>query len=344
MLQAKIILPALLAGLTFVVSNTVQGLPATGCRGGGYVELETFWAKTQDDWSERCFARTFLANNNCHDFRLQHRNLDWGYRVALGYDFKSCSPCHYWGASLEYTHFDTDQNATIPNGENILPTLGSINFGLFSSANSHLDTQYNAIDVLAHYHLINACCLQTDLFLGARYARIREKLNADYSLVANFPALDATAQDLNVSFNRDLNAVGPEVGLGVYFPFYACLGLAGQVSGSYLHGDRNNRHFENFNLNIVDTNSDAFTSEAFNCVRDRRWVPAVSAHLGLAYQVTFCNCSTLKLEAGYRYDVYFNALGNNMVTCDGAARGSHTNNQVNNFEFQGPYAKLTWHI
>lgn len=328
------LLPRIL--FAFFAITTSAHAASRGGHGGWYLQLEPFWLKTQDDWSRHSFIAPVFNNNNA-DTRL---NSTWAFggHIALGYDASSCSPCYYWGASAEYMHFNSNEHATAPENNLFTSSFSPLDFGLFNAAKAELTTRYDVIDILAHYHNTTWGYFTPDLFGGFRYARIDERIQADYSFEESPASFGSLSSSLSSCLERRFRGVGPEVGLGVTFPIYRCIGLNGQLSGAYLCGHR--RHQDLFNLTTsTDGINFPYSVDNRNC--EHRWIPAVAARLSLGYQVTYCNCSTLRLEAGYRYDRYFDPLITNTSPCNACGGSNHSQQD---FTFQGPFAMLTWHL
>lgn len=329
-----------LAAMAFTSVDHALANSTIGCRGGWYLALEPFVAKINDDWINHRFARLFPAVCDNSHYRLNDNDYNWGGHIALGYDFRSCSPCYYWGASLEYTHLKSDDHNQTPNDVLVSSEFGGINFGPYTYAKADFNNKYDAVDLLAHYHFNTPCCIQTQLFAGLRYARIDESFNTHYHFEPT-PGTLASDRDLFVSLDRDFKGFGPEIGLGVFAPIYNCFGVAAEVAGGYLSTKRNHQFTDRFD--VLPTSDDFFilNEDGQNHDDDNKWVGFANAHIGLSYQTTLCNCNTLGIEAGYRYDRYFNALEtwNNYCGCD-----NHHGKSEHDFEFQGPYLKLSWHM
>lgn len=325
--------------MTLFSINSVMANSNVGCRGGWYIELEPFAAKINDDWTRGRFASAFPTNDS--NYRLHDKDYNWGGHIALGYDFISCSPCYYWGASIEYTHLDSDDNKQTSNDGFISGEFGVLDFGPFTSAKADFDSKYDALDFLVHYHIATPACIQTQVFAGIRYARIDESLQVGYRFDPEITAF-AGERELSVSVDRDFRGIGPEVGLGIFAPVYCGFGVTAEALGGYMHS----RHCDHFGSRF-DTfvNGESLFNDD-NCFRHENndWVPFAAAHAGLAYQATLCNCSIIRLEAGYRYDRYFDVLQtwNDHCHCDCQFNPEERRDQ--DFEFQGPYLKLTWHI
>lgn len=340
-------LNCLLALLLASGTGVAIAQPSQGRCGGWFVEVEPFYVRAHDTLlTDYPYAVSFTeeftgvgedigASTSREVTRFYHIDPEyqWGGRVAVGYDFASCDPCNYYGISLEYTHFDHDQDDSVHFPVDLTssfpPTLRAVVTGtatlddFFADARAKLDTQFDTVDLLARK--TTTYCGGTTLryFAGVRYLRLEEKLDVDYGPTTFIeftndvppptPLPESTITTVDrVHFKNEFNGAGPRIGANIFVPVGCSgFGITGQVAGNLLYGESHSNFDEvlvetEIDLPTVGTASHEGTEEVHHHEHDTdRFIPGLSGKVGIAYTATFCNCSSFTIEVGYRGDKYF---------------------------------------
>lgn len=335
-------------------------------------------------YSDTSFFDTSVTGNRLGHLELSDRynsisqDDKWGFRVAVGYDFPSCNPCNNYGASLEYTHFNAENsnntdasfvfnNTTgIFSGSIITPLISPL-FNAISSSNSGIDvigfteanasfrTNYDTVDLLAHKNIFLRNCSTAQFFVGARYLHLKEEYRTNFE----FPGFVGTFDDVAFSipsaedhlrFNNKFDGIGPRIGANAFYNIAGGFGVTGELAGELLFGQVHSDFSENLSVAATTSEFDIFSTPAVsdefrNDQHDTNIVvPGLSGKVGLAFRTSFCNCTTLSIELGYRGDKYFGVA-------DNAAFTESLNNTVNTIKdakfhdvsFTGPYLSVTVH-
>jgi hypothetical protein len=318
--------------------------------GGWYVELESFNGNAQFD-KHAIFGTEVSWNCTDCSHNCNHTTDDdnWhaGYYVGIGYDFCSCNPCRNWGLSLAYTYYDNNKSALSDaiiggNGEPLLvPIFVDFSAGPFSGAQLCHDTEFQTIDGLVH-HNFRLCNGEVQLFGGLRYLKLEHDRRFEYRTDPRASVI-GSSEDLRIFSDHAFRGIGPVLGVNAFMPIYCNLGIAGELAGTMLWGDKKNRIQDVFFASFPElpsTQIDPLT-ESRSC-DDNRNVTGLSAQLALAYHTTFCNCSRLALEVGYRVDEYFDIHDQlrfqNPCHCNDSFNGDRNDDD---FLLHGPFVKVT---
>lgn len=333
--------------------------------GGWYVEGEGFYARANDSFlTNYPFAEffsgtsvttpgviTFTNSTNVLRFDPEH---DWGYKIAAGYDYASCTCCNY-GFSLEYTHFDNDRSHLIfggLNGENepVIQTFNSVFSATFTTVDANYDTRFNSLDLLGHKNFTVCNCVDMQLFAGARYVNLKQSWNDVFSddpdLVDEIIGAGVAISSSRIHFDNKFDGAGPRFGANAFYQVAPGFGLVTELAGNLIFGSSKSRYSEVFHSVInsepgFDFNND-FTNDQ---PRHELTVPSLSGKIGLAYRAVFRNCSSFVIEAGYRGEKYFGISDLTSFTSSLEENSANDKSaQYHDFSFSGPYVNLSYHM
>lgn len=331
----------LLLLMPFCANAAPLQLPAY--HGGWWAEVEPFLVQVRNGFfSHPTFAEFDGLTDDGNRFSLDNDDT-WqlGYKVAAGYDFPSCT-CRSYGFSLEYTQFkiDEDGDANSPDSQLVSP-FADVAFGNFSHVHANLDTNYYTLDLLGHWRFAY-CRSMIKLFAGLRFLKLEESLDTDNTFDST--TLDPFDRFLNVHLENDYESIGPRVGIKASYSISQCFAINGQLAGGFQVGNRNKNQRTNFEQSFAGSDEILLTNHVDHHDNEHNAVvPNIGAELGLAYNILLCNCSTISLEAGYRFDEYFNITDPNF-TRESCSCHDSDNHGHEDFTFHGPYLKLTFHI
>lgn len=351
-----LLIPILVSGAVSQAADATALSQQARARGGCYVELEPFLARSTDSLLTTLpFAVTVVTSIS--DFtRVDYyfdKKWQWGFRAAAGYDFPSCSSCNY-GFSLEYTWHRSDQDKSLENV--ISPTFTPSAFPITSvieffpggtTALANYDFRYHAIDLLAHQNSTFCNCVDVQFFGGFRYVRLREDLSSHFFVTEQFVqdviSSFGFVNDFSNNLESKFEGIGPRLGVNVFYNITNNVGLVTEFAGNLIFGTSENNYFE---LILTDGPEVDITRSSDNH-EDKRGlvVPALSGKVGLAYRASLCNCSTLAVELGIRGDKYFDIanhssyVGPTQFDLRGVRDGSY-----HDFDIFGPYLSVSYHL
>lgn len=334
--------------------------PKVARHGGAYIALEAFNAKATDTFlTNYPYATVFIGDDTDPDETFEGRRLnfdpdnEWGYRVAVGYDYPSCCPCNY-GFSLEYTYFKTDDDRSFSVAAPVAGTFSEISpfdsffFGDFTEVNAKIESRYDTVDLLAHHNRVLCKCIDAQFFAGARYLRLKESYHAHYFEDVLIGGDDDDDEDLTIHFSNRFNGIGPRVGLAAFYPIFCNFGITTEIAGNLIFGCSKSNYSEDFSSvefdGAVIDETDEFTFR--NDSHDRaKVVPGWSGKVGLAYHADFRNCSSLNIEVGVRGDKYYEISDVRAFTQSNAFESSFSKTALyHDFEIAGPYISVSYHM
>jgi hypothetical protein len=254
---------------------------------------------------------------------------NWGGTATIGYIF----PHTARDISLSYTYLDVSNNSSVhadmnnPQDWIRVPVMTDGGWYIYQkNAKDTLDQRLNAVDLTVgqSFHINDRVDLHP--FVGLRYANIKSDNSTIYSYMAE--------DNWKTYNNSNFNGIGPRLGLDANVKLGAGFSIIGTAAGSLL-------------VNSIDasTNAEFLDGDDFGpykkSTNDTHAVtPELDAKLGLGYQHAFSNNNSLQLQVGYEAANYFNSV--NFVTRND--QYSPINNNKQNFEYYGPFAKIQLNI
>ncbi len=221
--------------------------------------------------------------------------------------------------------------------ENVIGPLFAIGESDYKKARGHVNFKFDEITVTAGQLVHFGDCLQTNLFAGVRFARIRQCLlsrfaNTDKSIVRT---LEAPSQFMGT---------GLLIGFSFAYNFLSNLYFTGNASAALLVGSIHNQtDFTAISPTIPPVQSTA--------VQKRRCtVPTFEDKIALAWYFGIGE-ARMSIEAGYFITLFINALqsiniSNDVITLpkgpDAARVFAHTfHRTASNFALSGPYVTVS---
>ncbi len=330
--------------------------------GGAYFQVEAFDARVGDTLlSSLPFAHTLditgvLPSTVLSDFHYFKNDNDWGWHLAAGYDYPSCTCCNY-GFSLEFTWFRSDDDKHLAgfineDGEPVLvPVTSFFGFGA-TDVNASFDTRYHAIDLLGHQNRTFCNCVDVQFFAGARYVNFKENYDTHFftpdDLADDVLAAGSTVSDYFAHHRAKFDGLGPRVGFNVDYNVYCGFGLFTELAGNLVFGRSDSDwHDAIETTDLVDGVATLIsTGENFNKSHKNGFaVPGLSGKVALTYRTAFCNCSSLSVELGYRGDKYFGIANHSSLVRFGAVAANYIKDgNYHDFDVSGPYVAVTYHM
>ena len=235
---------------------------------------------------------------------IQSINPDYtaAFDVGLGYVFpQSANDIQLLWAHLSQSKSD---GVIAPTNDFIGPFY-EIGPNAQNMQNLEGDSQfkYNLINLDVGQFVNFGCRLRTRMFTGISSVFINQHLNSSYSGVAANPLFNLSTDNIS-----KYSGVGPRFGLLSTYQFTPRFGLVAQIAGSAYMG-RLRSTMEILGSSAVLTGLGIpLNSQSIKTGSANRVVPGADGKLGLNYSFAFNHDSLLKVEAGYQFATYFNAI------------------------------------
>lgn len=186
--------------------------------------------------------------------------------------------------------------------------------------------------------------LTTNLFVGVSFVEVCQDLNYTYA---------GTKSGKNVSRNistpTKFRGAGPQFGIDFSYDIFKGLGFGARLAGSILNGQSSN-HTTYTSLSGLTTQSPNIQTTKTNNIS--LVVPSLFQRIGLVYVYEFCDHYSIKAEAGYQAQLYFNVLqtvdmGSEVVTppVQSSAIGVYARTfqrNISNFSLTGAYLSASF--
>lgn len=268
----------------------------------------------------------------------------WGFDVKLDYIF--CE--RNLNIALSWDHFYSKDFASRE-----LPPVDLI--GPFFEVGPEAFTFKNAFgEVVFDYDSVNLDCgffvdidryLRTNLFFGINAVRLKQTLTSQFS---SFDELTVR----KIKTPSTFTGAGPSLGFDFSYNIANGFYVNGGGTASLLVGTlKNHTKYESLSpllpfLGITPPHEQTTTVD-----NKTQLIPSFGGRLGVSYCMTFCDCYTLNIEAGYEARVYINAIqsvdiGSELVTPPIAPPNSvgvyarTFDRTLSNFALAGPYLVL----
>lgn len=218
-----------------------------------------------------------------------------GFRVGLGAMIGNSGMDV--AVSFSYLKSKNVSRVTKPLGGDLAATrfFPSGSPGLADSASGKFNLDNIVLDFEVGQKLNLGSSLGIRLFAGLRYASMKTRLKATY-YGGDF------AGDPGVVIDKSsMSGVGPRFGSSMTWGLPFGLYMGGDIAASLLFGNMDFKHHESgIGFVFSDIEEDG-TGQIF---------PVVESKLALGWQKQFTDRLGLDIEAGYRYQAWFNAQGN----------------------------------
>jgi hypothetical protein len=243
--------------------------------------------------------------------------------------------------ALNWTHLRNTANASAfaaPDQMIGPPYLIGPESGLYKIAHGNVQTAYDSVNLDAGHTFCAECSFQLRAFGGVEVARIGQNLSGA------FQSTDG-ASFHNYTNTSLFTGAGPRLGLKGQYGI-GDFQLIGEAAAAALIGTAQSRiDFATLNPNLAGLNTQFLTSP-----NATRVVPSIEAKLAAAYTFAPSEYGLLRVEAGYRAAVYFDAINQYSLTQVPTALVLPPNgiylataqHLQTNFTDQGPYLKASW--
>lgn len=242
----------------------------------------------------------------------------WGYRLEGSYHFSTGSDI-----TMDWTHYDTEDNHFGYVGTVVLPGIGASNqlYRLF------IENKFDQVNLVMGQHVDMGLLKDARFYGGMQYANIR--VNATNYYVGLPTAIATATSGVRDPSYTDFNGVGPTFGIDYAYEVTPGLSITANTATSILYGTTRLNRSTVFGNGLVLRN---------NYASRKAIVPSFEAKLGANYAYPMA-LGVLNLEGGYQAVNYFHPL----QSIQEPGFDSPLRTIVNtNFGLYGPYLGLKW--
>jgi hypothetical protein len=265
---------------------------------------------------------------------------------SFGFDIGASLVCHERNSDLSfnYEHFDSKDSSsrTVPLSNMIGPffEIGP-DAAPYTKAHGHVTFLFDSADLNYGTFINFGSCLETNLYIGVKAARIKQTLGQRFSSPDG-----RTVRQIRTPSN--FAGAGPEIGFDFSYSFFNCFKLNGQAEAGLIVGShRTHTDYTALTPTLPLFGITPPNKQSTHVQHRTLVVPTFSGRLGLAYSYALCDGMLFNIEAGYEAKVYINAIqsvdmGSEVVTppilpdtVGVFARTFHRT--ISNFALSGPY-------
>lgn len=378
----KLIISLISSGV--IISSTSYALPTDHCcnsQGGFYLGVGGSYllgAGTGPELNIESFQYfDFTSNQFTSILQQVDSDYDWAYEFRVGYDV----PCSNNNIELSYFHYQNSNryDRDLSSAFNTLATYYYTNIitpvfptpvdGVFTgltelNGRSSLNYKLNKIDLTVGKRYANVCGLAIHPSLGIRYAHLEREVGGlipgivatgigtpvPIDTLSNFSILQPKAEST-------YHGIGPVFSLDTRYGFCG-FGLVSHLDGALLAGKINSYTIFDLQLPPVAGAGNPLllynsTHQIFRVPSTHRVVTSFGGKLGLDYAFTFCNRSSLSVEAGYFVTKYVDTFdivrGDVQAPLPTSITGLNQNQRItervtNDFDLNGPYVDVSYHF
>ena len=216
---------------------------------------------------------------------------------------------------LAWTHLDSDQKDRVRRGEktDLIPTVGhpdELDGQGYDLAASKIDFDFDRVEGVFGYRLLNCGCLDLVMEFGLQYVRIETKVKDKYiefervTDEAGKTTLGEGIDRLDVYSARSCFwGIGPQIGFDLNYCLCGDFSFVATANWALLVGENETKSFLVENLQRERPDLDVDVKNA--CLY--RIVPATHMRAGLNYGFD-CGCWDFNIEGGYQFYSYVRAL------------------------------------
>lgn len=229
-------------------------------------------------------------------------DYDFGFDLGFGYIF----PCSANDAQFSWAYLRENKSAAnAVSGDHFVGPFFEIgpDAGSMKNMEGSNRFEYNRFNLDVGQFVYFGCRFETRLFTGLSAVFIKQHLTSIYGGDAGNPTFSMTLNHIS-----KYAGLGPRFGIGSRYRFTDKIGFIAQIAGNAYLGRMRTA------LESVGTSRDldpfgiSQNPQSINADNTSRLVPSIEGKLGLDYCFTFNRCTDIKMEAGYQFANYFNAI------------------------------------
>lgn len=279
---------------------------------------------------------------------IQTINPDYelGFDVGVGYVF----PCSANDVQFNWSHLKESKAASNSvSGSDFVGPFFEIgpDTGLvqpIQSVAGNTKFRYNRFILDFGQFIYLGCRMETRLFTGLSGVFINNHVTSTFSGDTTDPIFSMSLDNIS-----KYAGMGPRFGMGTRYRFTKKISLIAQIAGNAYLG-RMRTALESVGTSAaLSTAGISANPQSINANNTNRLVPSADGKLGLDYCFTMRDCTSIKIEAGYQFATFIDAIrsvypttlaeiGGNIVPIQtgGIFVGTMGQSQ-SNFSVNGPY-------
>ena len=280
----------------------------------------------------------------------EQKNISTGYHPAFDLGLEYTLATGVDQVKLDWLHLDSsDKSSGSASGDaSIAPWYyfgppAQAMRGTYASGKAEFDVD-NAN--LVFDHLLNiGRYLQLEPFAGLNAAYLKQDMTDKYTGTHQATGGDYEPYSITSYYTSKFVGAGPRIGLDATAYVFHHFGILAEMGASLLLGSmKSDTSFDSY--------GDGNTTTAHTKLADQslmRIVPELDSRLGLTYEFDFHSGSSLELEAGYKFAVYFNGINQVFPTAlvpdafqNGVIAIESSEQNQSNLDLNGPYLKLAY--
>lgn len=245
----------------------------------------------------------------------------------------------------ERFHSSDSDSVQVPSSDMVGPffEIGP-DAAVYKAATGKVTYRFDTVSLLTGIFLSFGKIMESSLLCGVGYAHIKQTLYTTHSSLNG-----ETVRTINVPSSFD--GAGPQIGMDASYKIYDGLRLTAGLLGSFFVGpQKNSTTYKATSPALAALEIPPPNYQGTSVQNKTILVPGFDGKLGLAYQNTFKDHYAIKIEAGYRTQVYIDAIqsidmGSEVTTppviVDTVGVYARTFDQtLSNFALAGPYFTL----
>lgn len=272
-----------------------------------------------------------------------HPGYHFGFDIGVGGVFHSANS----SLTLDWEHFHSlDSNRkTLPSSDMLGPffEIGP-DAGPYKKAQGHAFFRFNEVNLDYGIFVNFGNRLGTEIFAGVSFLKLRQILHTKFSSLDESVIRTIKTPSLFVG-------LGPQLGIDFSYRISKGFDLIGEGIASFYVGKmKNHTTYDSASAALIPLNIDPPNEQRTSVSNRSQVVPGFEGKLGLSYSYFFCKHYMIHLEAGYKAQIYLNAIQSTdmnsqvdlpplpQATVGVYARTFQRN--LSNFSLAGPYAAI----
>lgn len=272
-----------------------------------------------------------------------HTDYQFAFEVGIGGIIHNTNT----NLNLNWEHFhSTDSSSKTVSSSNMIGPFFEIgpDASAYKKAHGHVVFHFDAANLDYGLFTNFGNRLHTNVFAGVGFSRIKQKLSSKYS---NFEGTIVRTIKTPSTFV----GAGPQVGLDFSYSIIKGLRFTGDALATLFVGNtKNHTQYTALAPELEGLGITPPNKQTTSVKKRTQVVPGFAGMLGFGYFAEFCKHYLIELEAGYRAQIYLNAIqstdiGSEVVTPpvipDTVGVFARTfQRSTSNFALAGPYVSL----
>lgn len=175
------------------------------------------------------------------------------------------------------------------------------NSSSYKTAQGHVDFHFDQVNLDFGREFLLLGRLRATVFGGVGFARIKQKMESNYTNLGTAISRSFLAQSLFIG-------AGPQFGLFYNYRIFKGLLLTGESVAAFFMGQQTNRAvYQSTTPELAALGVSQPNVQSTQIPHRTQLVPAFEQRIGMAYEI-FWNCTALTVGLGYRCQAYLDAV------------------------------------